>query len=375
MNTKKKTNAHKGEWNAVWRKLPWLLPLPIFYGLARLASAYPDYTEKYYSTFVYPAVSRGLGWLSSLVQGVSFAECLVYAVIAAVVTILAVYLIRLLTGQTRLASFLSMLLALCVAASAAFALFYVEWGFNYSRPTLYKRMSLPVENRPVSELEALCETLAKDAAALRAQVKEDEKGVFFLNAGWKASFAAIPQAYKTLGSEYAMFARTVYPAKGVLASKGMSYGGIAGIFIPFTGEANVNTDQPPLLLPASAAHETAHYLGVAREDEANFVSYLACIYSGDPEIRYSGVMLALIHSGNKLYDSDKEGYARVRSHYSEGMERDLAAYNAYWDSFEGPVEETVNAINDNYLKFNQQQDGVKSYGMMVDLLLAYYDRG
>ena len=61
--------------------------------------------------------------------------------------------------------------------------------------------------------------------------------------------------------------------------------------------------------------------------------------------------------------------------YSEGMLRDLRDYNAYWDSFEGPIEEAVDNMNDNYLKFNKQENGVKSYGMMVDLLLAYYAKG
>ena len=57
------------------------------------------------------------------------------------------------------------------------------------------------------------------------------------------------------------------------------------------------------------------------------------------------------------------------------MVRDLAHYNAYWDSFEGPVEEAATTLNDNYLKFNQQESGVKSYGMMVDLILAYFAAG
>ena len=37
------------------------------------------------------------------------------------------------------------------------------------------------------------------------------------------------------------------------------------------------------------------------------------------------------------------------------------------------VEEAFDSINDSYLKFNLQENGVKSYGMMVDLMLAYYD--
>jgi hypothetical protein len=34
------------------------------------------------------------------------------------------------------------------------------------------------------------------------------------------------------------------------------------------------------------------------------------------------------------------------------------------------VERTSNRINNTYLKANNQKDGVKSYGRMVDLLIA-----
>jgi hypothetical protein len=54
------------------------------------------------------------------------------------------------------------------------------------------------------------------------------------------------------------------------------------------------------------------------------------------------------------------------------MKRDISDYRAYWANFEGPVEEAASNLNDNYLKFNGQEDGVQSYGAMVDLLLAYY---
>ena len=57
---------------------------------------------------------------------------------------------------------------------------------------------------------------------------------------------------------------------------------------------------------------------------------------------------------------------------SDGVQRDLAANNAYWDQFEGPIAQISSQVNDSYLKANQQEDGVKSYGKMVDLLLADY---
>ena len=143
--------------------------------------------------------------------------------------------------------------------------------------------------------------------------------------------------------------------------------------MPFTAEANVNTHQPSLLLLSSAAHENAHSLGFAREDEANFIAYLACISSEDPSIRYSGAMLALINCGNALYKSAPDKAAALRETYSDAVLRDIAAYNQYWDRYEGQVEEAFDSINDSYLKFNLQKSGVKSYGMMVDLMLAYYD--
>ncbi|WP_276929276.1 DUF3810 family protein, partial [Herbinix luporum] len=47
--------------------------------------------------------------------------------------------------------------------------------------------------------------------------------------------------------------------------------------------------------------------------------------------------------------------------------------NEYWAKYEDTVVSTVsNKINDTYLKANAQSDGVKSYGRMVDLLLAKY---
>ncbi|MFN8548796.1 MAG: DUF3810 family protein [Candidatus Eisenbacteria bacterium] len=51
--------------------------------------------------------------------------------------------------------------------------------------------------------------------------------------------------------------------------------GINGIYIPFTGEAAVCAPPEPEQ-PFVMAHEMAHQRGIAREDEANFTSWLAC---------------------------------------------------------------------------------------------------
>lgn len=354
--------------------LPWLLLIPVGILLPRLASEHPQWIEENYAGHIYPFISKCMGRINSLVS-ISAAECIIFALAISLIVLTVVYLYRLLWRKIHIAAFFRYIAAVCILGGVLLNLFYFMWGFNYARPTISSLLSLPVESRSTEELKAACLRLSGEAAKLREMVAENEDGIFVLEGTLEENFDKIPSAYAVLGLEFPMFSRRTFPAKAVFSSIGLSYAGISGIFIPHTGEPNVNADQPPLLLLSAAAHETAHYLGVAREDEANFVSYLACSCSPDPSVRYSGTMLALIHCGNKLYASDKDAYAALYETYTDGMRRDLKDHNAYWKSFEGPVEEAATNLNDNYLKFNQQEHGVKSYGMMVDLILAYFAAG
>ena len=108
-----------------------------------------------------------------------------------------------------------------------------------------------------------------------------------------------------------------------------------------------------------------------REDEANFVAYLACRSSDNPEFRYSGSILAYIYSGNALYSQNLEAFRQVREKLCDQAVADLLHHNAYWDTYRGTVSEVSDKVNDVYLKVNSQEDGTKSYGRMVDLLLAW----
>ena len=369
MDTKEKRPL--GIKRSIFTKLPFLLLIPLGLWLPTLASAHPLTVERLYSRGIYPYISRALGGFMSLF-GFSVAEFFVYFVILGVLIAIIANAAMLIRRKKPPAAFLSFLLSLAVFAGVMLNLFYILWGFNYSRPTLYQLAGLEVKARPEDELQELCHKLSADANELRKSVPEDKGGVFYI-ADCGSYFDKIPEAYESLGESCGLFSGKVYPAKGVIASEGMSWAGICGIFMPFTAEANVNTHQPSLLLLSSAAHENAHSLGFAREDEANFIAYLACMSSEDPSIRYSGAMLALINCGNALYKSAPDKAAALRETYSDAVIRDIAAYNQYWEGYEGEVEEAFDSLNDSYLKFNLQENGVKSYGMMVDLMLAYYD--
>ncbi len=95
--------------------------------------------------------------------------------------------------------------------------------------------------------------------------------------------------------------------------------------------------------------------------------------SEDAVFNYSGLHMALGYAGNALYQSAPQLYYLVAEQYSDGLIRDFSAENAYWKQFEDHATTQIGEkINDAFLKANRQTEGTKSYGAMVDLLLAEY---
>ncbi len=254
-------------------------------------------------------------------------------------------------------------------------LFYAVWGLNHFREPVAYSLGLTVQRfYSVDELAAVYESLAMETAQLRTQVEENENGIFSMG-NIEDAYASVVNAYEKLGEVNAAFSNVVYHAKSVHFSKEMSKLGISGIYIPYTAEMNINIDQPDLYIPATAAHETAHYMGFAREDEANFIAFYVSTFSSEPALRYSAAMNALVNCGNALCEQDSERYLEIRNRiYTDEMNRDLTDYRNHIAKYaDEKVQQLSDNMNDAYLKHNGQTEGIESYGRMVDLLLAYYD--
>ena len=135
----------------------------------------------------------------------------------------------------------------------------------------------------------------------------------------------------------------------------------------------MNVDSPACLLPSTIAHELAHQRGVAWEQECNFLGVLASVTSGMPDYIYSGWLLGFIHLGNALYETDPEAYWAIRSTLPAAVEADLRDNSAYWDQFrDNVVEKVSDTVYDAALKSYGDANGMKSYSMVVELLVAYY---
>lgn len=357
--------------------LLWLLPGPVFYALFRLSFLWPSFTEAVYSRGIYPIIAQGLSTLTGLLP-FSLAELLLYAFILCI----AVYLVLMIVAAIRAKrqwwqALVTRFIIFLSALSMVYALFVGLWGFNYARQPLSESLALDASPATVEELYATCEALVLKANALRNEVPENANGVFAPDLSKTDIMMRTPAEYNNVAAltGYGFLGGSYGRVKPVLYSKGMSWSFLCGIYFPFTAEANVNTDAPDLLFASSCTHEEAHQRGFAREDEANFLAYYVLSYSDESSMRYSGTMLALIHAMNALYGADPDRYYALRDTYSRGLDADLQANSDYWAQFEGEVSETVQQVNNTYLKANMQQDGVKSYGRMTDLLIALWRSG
>ncbi|MBC8584691.1 DUF3810 domain-containing protein [Youxingia wuxianensis] len=364
------TKIKRGLGSAVKRWWPVLL-LAVSFGLSILAKNNPELTDAIYSQKIYPVLAAIFGGISSFFP-FSLAELAVCALLLGVLVLITFGIIRLLKGKrpSGISGFWRLLERVVKLVCILFSAFLLLCGMNYYRLEFSQLNGLDVHPSPKEELIALCEELVRNAGELRAGLTMDEYGVTSLSKGAWETAGDARTAVAALSEEYPTIKELPITPKPVIFSRMMSLMQITGVFVPFIYEANVNIDAPDYSVPATMCHELAHTRGFMREDEANFIAYLACQNAENQEFQYSGAMLALVHCINRLYSVDREEASRIMAGCSDGIKLDMAASSLYWDQFEGPVAQVSTAVNNIYLKANNQADGVQSYGRMVDLLLA-----
>lgn len=352
------------------RRLWILLAFPVSFALTVLAARMNSFAEWYAGT-VYPAISLAINHMTSHAK-FSVGEIFVYFLIIFLIISIVRLIMRIIRGKGRRGYTTGKFFVniLC-ATGVLLMLFTVDCGINYYRVPFSQSCGLTVKPSKKSELVQLCKSLAGDSNTLRKKVSADRLSVMKLHMGsFSQNAEEARKCMDSLSRQYHMLSPGYSAPKPVLASKLMSECNITGMFFPYTFEANVNTDVPDYTIPFTMCHELSHLRGFMREDEANFIAYLACEDSSDADFRYSGAASAFTYASNALYSADATKANVVFSGLSSGVKKDLQANTDYWNNFKGPAAKASNSVNNRYLKANNQSDGVQSYGRMVDLLLA-----
>ena len=364
--------ASKRAWLRDLRRLWLLVPGIIALVLIVLARSNPDACEHVFSRSVYPAVSSVFGYLPSL-TGISVAQWVVIIAVISIACMLIYYIVRIIRRSGERLRYLYRLVTSIIGIlSVAFFLYAMLCGLNYYRLTVAQNEGFDVRESTTQELVDLCDGLATELNASRAELGDDMQAHIDERGGFGGYAVRCVDEMKTIAEQYTTLERPVYsqPKPVTLFSQLMSYGNITGMYFAFTVESNINTLPPFFTIPATMGHELAHQCGYMREDEANFIAYLACKQSGDPLIRYSGYFSAYAYALTALYQVDEDAARAVDAKLSDAVCADYAANRKFWASYDGPFRNFAQGANDVYLKANDQADGVRSYGRMVDLLLA-----
>lgn len=244
-------------------------------------------------------------------------------------------------------------------------LYTVNCGINYYALSFSTYAGLEDGTYTVEELDALCSDLVD---LVNEAAKNGRQSYRENRSAWRAESV---KAMQEAGEKFSCLSGFYPKPKEVFVSQILSVQQLCGVYSPFTVEANFNGDMPDYNVPHTLCHELSHLKGFMREDEANFIGYLACISSEKEAFRYSGYLTGWVYAGNALARVDMSRYIELTNQLCGEARQDLDENSDFWNRYESKVSEAATQMNDTYLKMNSQTEGVKSYGRMVDLMLSY----
>ncbi|MGH4120835.1 DUF3810 domain-containing protein [Clostridium sp.] len=352
------------------KQLFFILLLPFAYLLTKISRTFPNFIETYYSSSFYKIIATSLSVITGILP-FSLSEIIVVCFSTFVLFNLLKISFQLIKYKNkRLDTLRNFVLNILAISGVIYFSFQLLWGFNYQRLSVEKIFELNIQDSSTTEVVDLCKYLIKNSNYLRENLNESKNGLMELPYDKSYMLKTAYLGYDEASLKYPKLRGNYGTPKSILLSIPMCYTGITGFYFPFTNEANVNTALPDSISPFTTAHEMAHQRGFAKEDETNYIAYIACINHPDKNFKYSGTLSALSYSFNALKKIDIKKFDELILSCSRGVLNDLNYNKRFWKGYSGTVEAIGDTMNDTYLKAQNQESGTKSYGAMVDLLLA-----
>jgi hypothetical protein len=332
---------------------------------AALAPVDPGTVERWFSTGLYPLVQRRLTPIANVLP---FAWLDVLAIAALIAVMIAVVRAVRRTRHTgRMGPVLRTCGALITASAVVYLVFLLLWGFNYRRVPMSVRLDVEPGAPTADAVLALGLDAANQLNALHADAHRS---------GWVQPVED-PQLRQAFTAVQRMLADAPTAAPGRL--KGTLFGpyfrwtGVDGMINPFGLEVLSNPDLLDFERPFIAAHEWSHLAGYADESEASFVGWLTCVQADVPA-QYSGWFFLFWQINGEV---DAAGRERLSGALTPGPRRDITAVVERLRRGQRPWLRLAGwRLYDQYLKANRVEQGVRSYGAVVTLILqARFDRG
>lgn len=265
-----------------------------------------------------------------------------------------------------------LLMIILAVACLIFVLFVWTYSSGFHMSKIDDKMNLKRENITEEELFLASKYIVEDLNSLVEQIEYDENGASQLPYSYWEMSRKICDAYDSFVEKYPVVRNYESRIKPIILSEPMTYTHISGIYTYMSGEANVNVNYPDFIISSTAAHEMAHQRGIAREDEANFLSFAVLLESDEPFLKYSAYLDVYSTVLNNLYQTNSALYYELVGQLDGRVKNDLKSYNEFFKKYaDSTASEVADSVNNSYLQANGQEQGTKTYGMITELVTAY----
>lgn len=331
----------------------------------RIISYYPGIIEQYYSNGIYPYISKTLkysfGWIPF-----SLGDTLYCLLIAWIIYKIASALVNISRRKISKKIFIDGVLNLLFVMLVVYVLFNVLWGLNYNRRGIASQLNLEMKKYSKEELVVIDSMLLMKANEYRAALDTHNAFPQKFN-----TFGRAKKAYDKISAQYPFAAYTPSSVKSSFFGTLGNYLGFTGYYNPFTGEAQLNTTVPKFLHPFTTCHEIAHQLGYAKENEANFVGYLAASNADDTIFRYSVYLDLYLYAQRNLYNADSASARNISTKMLPAVKNDLISLRQFYERHRNPFEPIFRWIYGKYLQSNGQPSGLLAYDEVTGFLIAF----
>lgn len=333
----------------------------------QLLSKFPHFVESIYSTGIFPYISAVfrtvLGWIPF-----SFGDLFYLA--------LGLYLLKSIYDlfRNKFKQLKEGFFRFMALISVIFFLFHFIWGLNYQRQSLFETLELKQQEYTTDQLIDLSKDLIQKVAQNQALLVANDSIKVSVPVSKNEIISAVPAGYEALSKLYPHLKYQPKSVKKSLFSLPLTYMGFSGYLNPFTLEAQVDVLVPKHSLPMITSHEVAHQLGYASESEANFIGYLAASKHPESYYQYSANLMAMRYAVAATYGRDSIVGKTLIDSIPLGVIKNIQESREFWQSYQNKAEPFFKLFYDNYLKANQQEDGIKGYSNMVGLLVAYREK-
>ncbi|WP_430401111.1 DUF3810 domain-containing protein [Flavobacterium sp.] len=252
--------------------------------------------------------------------------------------------------------------------------FHFLWGMNYYRIPLHQKLNINKEYT-LAELEVFTQKMITKTNAIQFEITKNDTIAVHIPYSNDELFELAQNGYKNLPEALNDFQYHYKSTKASLFSYPLSYMGFGGYLNPFTNEAQVNILKPKYNAPLTTTHEMAHQTGIGSESECNFIGFIAASKNEDVYFKYAAysfIARYCLHNLEMMQEGKSEKFLKT---INKGVLKNFDENEQFWEKYHTPIDTAFEIFYDNFLKANQQQDGLESYSKFVGLMIGYEKTG